>query len=300
MLGAAARRRRARRRPVLAALSARRRARRRCPPIGEIAAGAVRHVGSAAPGNGGRDPRRRHDGRSRRSRAAETLAEEGLDVTVVNCRFLKPYDEVTLAAILAQHRQILVVEEGTVVNGFGAYHGRGHRAPRFRRCACTRTACPIASSTRRRARKQLAALGLDAAGIARSRARAARERGAGRVIRLGVVGHLGYGGLADVLATLRRLAPDARARSSPTRTTLLQRRRRVGAARSTRRTSTRCSRSAATARCCAARASSRDRAVPILGVNLGRLGFLTCCPASQLEEALRRLASKRLRRRSRA
>ena len=53
-------------------------------------------------------------------RAAETLAAEGLNVTVVNCRFLKPYDSVTLAAILAEHRQILVVEEGTVVNGFGA------------------------------------------------------------------------------------------------------------------------------------------------------------------------------------
>jgi NAD+ kinase len=35
-----------------------------------------------------------------------------------------------------------------------------------------------------------------------------------------------------------------------------------------------------------------NRAVPILGVNLGRLGFLTCCPAGDLEEALRRLASK--------
>jgi 1-deoxy-D-xylulose-5-phosphate synthase len=53
--------------------------------------------------------------------AAETLAAEGLDVTVVNCRYLKPHDEVTLAAILADHRQILTVEEGTVVNGFGAY-----------------------------------------------------------------------------------------------------------------------------------------------------------------------------------
>jgi NAD+ kinase len=34
-----------------------------------------------------------------------------------------------------------------------------------------------------------------------------------------------------------------------------------------------------------------ERAVPILGVNMGRLGFLTCCPASHLE-ALRRLASR--------
>ena len=53
--------------------------------------------------------------------AAETLAAEGLSVTVVNCRYLKPYDELTLAAIVADHKQLLVVEEGTVVNGFGAY-----------------------------------------------------------------------------------------------------------------------------------------------------------------------------------
>ncbi|MDE3052992.1 MAG: 1-deoxy-D-xylulose-5-phosphate synthase, partial [Gemmatimonadota bacterium] len=54
-------------------------------------------------------------------RAAETLAAEGLHVTVVNCRFLKPYDEATLAAVLADHKHVLTVEEGTVVNGFGAY-----------------------------------------------------------------------------------------------------------------------------------------------------------------------------------
>ena len=53
--------------------------------------------------------------------AAESLASEGLDVTVVNCRFLKPYDAVTLAALLADHKHLLVVEEGIVVNGFGAY-----------------------------------------------------------------------------------------------------------------------------------------------------------------------------------
>jgi 1-deoxy-D-xylulose-5-phosphate synthase len=53
--------------------------------------------------------------------AAEQLAAEGLDITVVNCRFLKPYDSLTLAAILQHHRTVLVVEEGTMVNGFGAY-----------------------------------------------------------------------------------------------------------------------------------------------------------------------------------
>jgi NAD+ kinase len=31
--------------------------------------------------------------------------------------------------------------------------------------------------------------------------------------------------------------------------------------------------------------------VPILGINLGRLGFLTCCPAEALENALSRLAA---------
>jgi 1-deoxy-D-xylulose-5-phosphate synthase len=53
--------------------------------------------------------------------AADLLARDGLNVTVVNCRYLKPYDEVTLAAILAQHDRVLTVEEGAVVNGFGAY-----------------------------------------------------------------------------------------------------------------------------------------------------------------------------------
>ena len=53
--------------------------------------------------------------------AAELLARDGLNVTVVNCRYLKPYDEVTLAAVLAAHQRVLIVEEGTVVNGFGAF-----------------------------------------------------------------------------------------------------------------------------------------------------------------------------------
>src|SRR3954470_15040208 len=53
--------------------------------------------------------------------AADELSKEGIDVTVVNCRYLKPFDELTLDAVLAGHRMILTVEEGTVVNGFGAF-----------------------------------------------------------------------------------------------------------------------------------------------------------------------------------
>ncbi len=105
--------------------------------------------------------------------AAETLAAEGLDVTVVNCRYLKPYDQVTLAAILADHRQILVVEEGTVVNGFGAYMA-GVIAGQDAGVRVHTHGVPdriIYAAPRAR---QLAALGLDAAGIA-ARVRALHE-----------------------------------------------------------------------------------------------------------------------------
>jgi NAD+ kinase len=109
------------------------------------------------------------------------------------------------------------------------------------------------------------------------------------VIRLGVAGHLGYAGLADVLATLRRLAPalglqlsyeesikDSAEDGAPLIVpgevdamltlggdgTLLRAARIV-----------------------------EDHPVPILGINLVRLGFLTCCPAEALEDALRRLST---------
>ena len=105
--------------------------------------------------------------------AAEALATEGLDVTVVNCRYLKPYDEVTLAAILAHHRQVLVVEEGTVVNGFGAYMSTIiERHDPVVRVHVHGVADRIVYAASRV--KQLAALGLDSAGIA-ERVRALHE-----------------------------------------------------------------------------------------------------------------------------
>ncbi|MBK6488691.1 MAG: 1-deoxy-D-xylulose-5-phosphate synthase [Gemmatimonadetes bacterium] len=105
--------------------------------------------------------------------AAATLGEEGLDVTVVNCRYLKPHDDVTLAAILGGHKSLLVVEEGTVVNGFGAYLARivEQQEPGVRVVAHGVPDRIIVSASRRR---QLSLCGLDSAGIA-DRVRALRE-----------------------------------------------------------------------------------------------------------------------------
>ncbi len=56
--------------------------------------------------------------------AAEVLAGEGIETTVVNCRFLKPLDEAVLSKVLQDHNKILTVEESAVVNGFGAFLSR--------------------------------------------------------------------------------------------------------------------------------------------------------------------------------
>jgi 1-deoxy-D-xylulose-5-phosphate synthase len=56
--------------------------------------------------------------------AAELLEAEGAIPTVVNCRFLKPYDRAVLADVLESHHTVLTVEEGTQVNGFGAFLSR--------------------------------------------------------------------------------------------------------------------------------------------------------------------------------
>jgi 1-deoxy-D-xylulose-5-phosphate synthase len=53
--------------------------------------------------------------------AAELLAADGLDCTVVNARFLKPLDLAMLELLIQEHRTLVTVEEGTIVNGFGAY-----------------------------------------------------------------------------------------------------------------------------------------------------------------------------------
>jgi 1-deoxy-D-xylulose-5-phosphate synthase len=105
--------------------------------------------------------------------AADALADEGLSVTVVDCRFLKPYDEVTLAAVLANHKYILTVEEGTLVNGFGAFMS----AVIERHDASVRVSVhgvPDRLMHAAARKRQLAECGLDATGIA-DRVRALHE-----------------------------------------------------------------------------------------------------------------------------
>ena len=105
--------------------------------------------------------------------AAQALAREGLDVTVVNCRFLKPHDELTLAAILAEHKLLVTVEEASVVNGFGAYMATvvGRQEPSVRVVAHGVPDRIVYAASRVR---QLAQCGLDATGIA-ARVRALHE-----------------------------------------------------------------------------------------------------------------------------
>ena len=110
------------------------------------------------------------------------------------------------------------------------------------------------------------------------------------MIRVGVVGHQGYGGLAEILATLRRLAPALELELSYEESLLAVAGNGAGpiAAQEVDAMLT----LGGDGTLLRAARLVDERAVPILGVNLGRLGFLTCCPASHLEEALRRLASR--------
>ncbi len=105
--------------------------------------------------------------------AAEMLASEGLDPTVVNCRFLKPFDSPTLEGLFRDHRSLLVVEEGTVVNGFGAYMATvvERLDPSIRVLAHGVPDRVIPAASRER---QLSLTGLDATGIA-ERVRALHE-----------------------------------------------------------------------------------------------------------------------------
>jgi 1-deoxy-D-xylulose-5-phosphate synthase len=98
--------------------------------------------------------------------AADILAEAGTPATVVNCRYLKPHDQKVLAEVIAEHVNVLVLEEGTVVNGFGAHMTAviGDLDPSTR---VVTHGVPDDFVDQAPRANQLARLGLDARGIAR-------------------------------------------------------------------------------------------------------------------------------------
>ena len=107
--------------------------------------------------------------------AAALLDADGLDVSVINCRFIKPLDMTLLTTITQSHRLLLTVEDGTEVNGFGAHLSSVvHRiAPGVR---VSVMGVPDRTYEHAARGRQLAWAGLTAEGIAdRVRARHAEE-----------------------------------------------------------------------------------------------------------------------------
>ncbi|MFL5505965.1 MAG: 1-deoxy-D-xylulose-5-phosphate synthase [Gemmatimonadales bacterium] len=106
--------------------------------------------------------------------AAAQLTSDGVDCSVVNCRFIKPLDAAMLEAIAREHRTIVTVEEGTVVNGFGAYLAETMQAlrPEVRVVALGVPDKLVEQAPRP---DQLARFGLTADGIARRISALVRE-----------------------------------------------------------------------------------------------------------------------------
>ena len=106
--------------------------------------------------------------------AAEELAAEGLSVGVIDARFCKPVDGEMLARVLTSGQPVLTVEDHALQNGFGTAvleYAAAHGLPTEQ---ITRLGMPdrlISHATRK---EQLAEVGLDPEGIARSVRDAAR------------------------------------------------------------------------------------------------------------------------------
>jgi 1-deoxy-D-xylulose-5-phosphate synthase len=100
--------------------------------------------------------------------AAEELSGENIRVEVVDARFCKPLDAEMLARVLKSGRPVLTLEDHALQNGFGTAVCEHAVAANLPTAQITRLGMPdrlIAHATRK---EQLAEVGLDAAGIARS------------------------------------------------------------------------------------------------------------------------------------
>jgi 1-deoxy-D-xylulose-5-phosphate synthase len=111
--------------------------------------------------------------------AAEELSADGLSVEVIDARFCKPIDGEMLSRVLKPGHPVLTIEDHSLQNGFGSAVLEYAVSHRLSTDDVTRLGMPdrmIAHATRK---DQLAEVGLDSAGIARTVRDAIRAAAAG-------------------------------------------------------------------------------------------------------------------------
>jgi 1-deoxy-D-xylulose-5-phosphate synthase len=98
--------------------------------------------------------------------AAGLLADEGIQVSVINARFVKPLDEHTILSHVRQSPFVITVEEGQLMGGFGSAVLEAASDARLDTAHVHRLGIPDAYVEHGARDELLAELGLDAAGIA--------------------------------------------------------------------------------------------------------------------------------------
>jgi 1-deoxy-D-xylulose-5-phosphate synthase len=110
--------------------------------------------------------------------AAEELSADGLSVAVIDARFCKPLDADMLARTLRPGHPVLTLEDHSLQNGFGSAvveYAVAHKLPTD---CITRLGMPDRLVAHASRKEQLAEVGLDPSGIARSVRDAIREASA--------------------------------------------------------------------------------------------------------------------------
>jgi 1-deoxy-D-xylulose-5-phosphate synthase len=108
--------------------------------------------------------------------AAEQLAEEGLDVGVINARFVKPLDSATLVRAVKESPFTVIVEEGVLMGGFGSAVLEAACDAGIDASRVCRLGVPDQFIEHGGRNELLADLGLDAVGIAEACRTAARTK----------------------------------------------------------------------------------------------------------------------------
>jgi 1-deoxy-D-xylulose-5-phosphate synthase len=101
-------------------------------------------------------------------KAADILDKDRISATVINCRFLKPFDETMLSEILSKHNYIITLEEGAVRGGFGYYVNAFAQENDFDNCKIKNLGLPDQFITHDSRDHLLAEFGLNIEGIADS------------------------------------------------------------------------------------------------------------------------------------